>query len=40
MGYSVPTPTVARLNDSGENKGKWVVFVPNGYQGASSASEV
>lgn len=40
MGYSVPTPTVARLNDSGENKGKWVVFVPNGYQGASSASGV
>jgi type IV pilus assembly protein PilY1 len=38
MGYSLPTPVVARLNDSGQTKGKWVVFLSNGYQGLNSAS--
>ena len=38
MGYSLPTPVVARLNDNGQTKGKWVVFLSNGYQGLSSAS--
>lgn len=38
MGYSLPTPVVARLNDSGQTKGRWVVFLSNGYQGLNSAS--
>ena len=38
MGYTLAKPTVARLNDAGATKGKWVVLLPNGYQGANSTS--
>lgn len=38
MGYSMPTPVVARLNDAGRSKGRWVVFLSNGYQASNSAS--
>ncbi|MPM42966.1 Type IV pilus biogenesis factor PilY1 [bioreactor metagenome] len=38
MGYSVPQPTVARLNDAGGTPGKWVVLLPNGYQGLNSSA--
>ncbi|MBF5005088.1 fimbrial assembly protein [Diaphorobacter sp. NR2-3-3-1] len=39
MGYAVPQPTVARLNNSADGgSGKWVVLLPNGYQGLSSTA--
>lgn len=38
LGYSMAQPTIARLNDVGAAKGKWVVLLPNGYQGLNSAS--
>ncbi|WP_226858189.1 pilus assembly protein [Diaphorobacter aerolatus] len=38
MGYSMPQPTIARLNDVGAVQGKWVVLLPNGYQGLNSAA--
>ncbi len=38
MGYALARPTVARLNDAGGSKGKWVVLLPNGYQGANSTA--
>lgn len=39
MGYTVPQPLIARLNNvSATSKGKWAVLLPNGYQGGSSAS--
>lgn len=36
MGYSVPKPSIARLNDAGTAKGKWVVLLPNGYEANNS----
>ncbi len=37
MGYSMAAPVVARLNNvDATNKGKWVVLLPNGYQGSGS----
>lgn len=38
MGYSMPAPVVARLNDAGRSKGRWVVFLSNGYQASNSTS--
>ena len=38
MGYSVPQPTIARLNNNGAVAGKWAVIVPNGYQGLNSTA--
>ncbi|RMX07994.1 fimbrial assembly protein [Corticibacter populi] len=38
MGYSLPEPTIARLNDPEGGKGKWVVLLPNGYQGGNSST--
>lgn len=36
MGHSLSRPSIARLNDAGPTKGKWVVLVPNGYEGDGS----
>ncbi|WP_454905728.1 pilus assembly protein [Variovorax gossypii] len=38
MGNSLPQPTIARLNDPADGKGKWVALVPGGYQGGNSSS--
>lgn len=38
LGYTMAQPSIARLNDNGAVKGKWVVILPNGYQGLNSAS--
>jgi type IV pilus assembly protein PilY1 len=38
MGNSLPQPTIARLNDVGTTKGKWVALVPGGYQGGNSSA--
>ena len=38
LGYTMAQPTIARLNDNGAVKGKWVVILPNGYQGLNSAA--
>ncbi|WP_261208935.1 pilus assembly protein [Variovorax sp. CY25R-8] len=38
MGYSLPQPTIARLNDPASGKGKWVALVPGGYQAGNSTA--
>nr|WP_261794422.1 PilC/PilY family type IV pilus protein [Comamonas testosteroni] len=39
VGYTVPQPLIARLNNPSTTvNGKWAVLLPNGYQGGSSAT--
>jgi len=39
MGYSLPQPTIVRLKDSNQTKGRWAVLLPGGYQGGSMPHE-